>query len=526
MKNYKSILYLLFSGVCLCSTGCTDLDEEVFSEVTESTFTPTESDIASLLASTYSPLRYSMSWRSGLFDLQEEPGDIIVTPTRPNGWDDGGMYKRMHLHTWTDQEEQPNKTWDQCYKGINNANRVLMQIESGTLPVGDKKESIIAELRAVRAFWYSILCDTHGNVPIQKDFSDELPLQSSRQEVFNFVISEVNEALPHLSDQSDKTTYGRMNQWAARHLLAKMYLNAEVYTGTPQWEKCIEECDQIIQSGKFSLETNYRDLFKTDNENNTEMIFAIPYDKIYATGFYLHLKALHTLSSKIYNMEVEPYNGNAANPQFIDSYQPGDKRLQYSWLMGDQKDPSGNVLFSYRKELPSLYKTGQFDGYRIGKYEIEMGAKDALSNDYPFYRYTETLMMKAECLMRLGRPGAGPIVSSIRARAFDDPTKAQVTDDELVKDTSIRYGILDENGTISDPGDQTPVLYGRFYDELGWEFAGEIKRRTDMIRFGTFHTKSWFNHKPNSKLGKNCILFPIGYNQLHTNENLKQNPGY
>lgn len=95
--------------------------------------------------------------------------------------------------------------------------------------------------------------------------------------------------------------------------------------------------------------------------------------------------------------------------------------------------------------------------------------------------------------------------------------------EELKADTKIQYGILDENGNITDPGDRTPVELGGLYDEWGWEFAAEARRRTDMIRFGTFQTKSWFNHKP---VGNHAILFPIHLDDLNTNTNLKQNPGY
>lgn len=93
----------------------------------------------------------------------------------------------------------------------------------------------------------------------------------------------------------------------------------------------------------------------------------------------------------------------------------------------------------------------------------------------------------------------------------------------LKGDTHIQYGILDENGNIIDKGDQSPVKFGGLYDEWSWEFACEARRRIDMIRFGTFQTKSWFNHKP---IGNHAILFPIHLNDLTTNPNLDQNPGY
>lgn len=147
-----------------------------------------------------------------------------------------------------------------------------------------------------------------------------------------------------------------------------------------------------------------------------------------------------------------------------------------------------------------------------------------MSNDLPYSRYTDVLMMKAECFLRTGKSDeAAVMVTEVRQRDFDDPAKAKVTGAQLEGNTTIKYGTLDEEGNMDDPGDQTPVQYGRFLDELGWEFAAEFRCRTDMIRFGVYQTKSWYNHKPQ---GAHTILFPIGNDELGTNPNLKQNPGY
>lgn len=172
------------------------------------------------------------------------------------------------------------------------------------------------------------------------------------------------------------------------------------------------------------------------------------------------------------------------------------------------------------------------DGYRVGKYEIKVGAKSLLSNDFPYFRYTEVLLMKAECLLRLGQneTEAAHIVSQIRERAFREsahPEKATVDAAWLKGDTHINYGTLDEKGQIDDAGNTEVVELGGLYDEWGWEFAAEARRRTDMIRFGTYQKKSWFNHTPTANdLNGNSILFPIHLDHLNTNPNLQQNPGY
>jgi hypothetical protein len=145
--------------------------------------------------------------------------------------------------------------------------------------------------------------------------------------------------------------------------------------------------------------------------------------------------------------------------------------------------------------------------------------------DLPFYRYAETLMMKAEALLRTGNAGqAADIVTQVRERSFDDPAEAEITAQELQQASVINWGYW-EDGQITEPGTGPTIQYGRFLDELGWEFAMEGHRRQDMIRFGAFTTKTWMNHR-SSTSGSFARLFPLPQGALDTNPNLTQNPGY
>src|SRR5690606_10210750 len=100
-------------------------------------------------------------------------------------------------------------------------------------------------------------------------------------EVYNFIEKELKDNLVHLSKDNTPSTYGRANYWTAQSILAKLYLNAGVYTGTPQWQKAIDACNEIIHSEKFALTPTYSENFKAHNESSTEAIFAIPFDNIY-----------------------------------------------------------------------------------------------------------------------------------------------------------------------------------------------------------------------------------------------------
>jgi hypothetical protein len=509
------------------------LEEKVYSEVIEKDFIATEQDVASLLASTYSPLTFIMNWQ-GYFDLQEEPADCIITPTRPNGWDDAGTYRRMHQHKWTSEQWQPENTYLTCYSGINSANRILDQVKEDHLPTGDLKESTIAELRAVRAFWYAILIDTHGNVPFVTAFTDEIPTQASRADLFDFIVAEMTEVIPDLSEDANAMTYGRINKWAAYMILARLYLNAETYTGTAQWAKALECADKIIESQKYELAPDYSDNFKMAlNHTNKEVIFAVPYDRIYA-GFGQFAKWYPPVSRSVFGSSYQCWGGSGANPQFINAYQEGDKRLEKTWLMGPQYSKStGDLVWTCENYIPSLTcnKDGVDHssinyGYRVFKYEYNVETAWNWENDFVFFRYAETLLIKAECLLRLGRDEdeAANLVSQIRARVFDDPSKATVTANDLKADTKIKYGTLDWDNNIDDPGDRQPVVLGGLYDEYGWEFACEAQRRTHMIRFGTYHTKNWFNHT--AIADGHTKLFPIPNGEIIKNTNLKQNTGY
>lgn len=531
MKKQRiiSLVYMAL-GITIVLGSCTKLDEEVYDQVLETSFHPTEKDIPSIIGPVYTVLRAQMASWQGDFDLQEEPADIIVTPVRPNGWYDAGTYNRMHKHEWTPTQWQPQNSWNQCYSGITAANRILSQIDEGTLLITAGKDELIAELKTARAFYYSILLDNHGNVPIVTDFKDTaLPRQSTRKQVYDFVEAELLANMDKLSEQSGSTTYGRFNKWAAKATLARLYLNAEVYTGTPQWEKCAQQCTDIIDGGPYVLESNYRTNFLTDNSVSKENIFVVPYDETFATQFNLHMKTLATIHRSVLNMAAQPWGGNCAVPQFIDTYDPDDSRLKDTWLQGPQYSvTTGALVLTYGKKVPSIDNTDYFDGYRIGKYEIKVGARGALSVDYVIFRLAGVMMMKAEALLRSGHAAeAALLVSEVRERAFagTNPAKATVTGAQLQMGSSYQYGWQNVDGTISDFQGGADIPYGRMLDELGWEFAAEGQRRQQLIRFGVYSRKIWFNHRPKND-GKTRILFPIPQAELDKNPNLDQNGDY
>jgi hypothetical protein len=539
MKTNISIF--LIGIISLICVNCTSLHDNSYSLIISEEFEPTSEDLASLVGSTYVNWREALLFWNSILRVMEVSSDQSVIPGRPNGWVDGGIHRLVFEHQWSTDHDVVNNCWNHLYAGVNNCNRVLYQIESGDIPVTEGKEETIAELKVLRASYYYMLCDLYGNVPIMTKYDvpeGYVPEQSTRKDVFDFVIQEVTDNINLLSDEKGGIAYGRFNTWAAWTLLAKMYLNAEVYTGTPQWQKCIDACNEVIKSGLFELDPTQREVFVTNNENAREIIFALPFDDQYVTdwnAFDIHMQTLQPANQATYNLSSSPWGGICAVPQFIDTFDEDDQRLYDNWIQGPQYSSSGELLkctmgslsgqpLSFINEIPSIAESEEIHGFRHGKFEIAIGARVQLSNDWPLFRYADVLMMKAESLLRQGfADDAAEIVTYVRTRNFkSNPEKATVTGAQLSGGSVYDYGRRDNLAPHTNEGG-ADVQYGRMLDELGWEFNQEGRRRQDMIRFGVYTSKSWFSHTPN---GDYRTLLPIPRSQREKNPNLKQNDGY
>ncbi|RAV28212.1 RagB/SusD family nutrient uptake outer membrane protein [Sinomicrobium soli] len=495
--------------------SCTDLEETVYDQLTTDNFFKTQEDVVAAFAPAYSGYRSLVSNHQGSwYWLALNTVDETVTPVRGSAWFDGGIHTRLYLHDWTNDENTIRQTWRQMYNGVNTCNRLIYQFENAEFEVPDL-DAVIAELKVARAFWYYLLIDYFGNVPIVTEFDlpeGFLPETSSRAEVFDFIVTELRENMDLLSNEVNADTYGRWNRWNARHLLARMYLNAEVWSGEPMWEECKTLCEEIMGADKYHLEANYKAPFMADNENSGEITFAIPFDEVYTAGnnrFHVHMWTLHGLSRETFNAQTGFWGGISATPSFISSYDPDDLRIADSWLSGPQYASDGTPLYcagwrsedagkplDYTREIDDLTDAGEHQGYRLFKYEIEDGVMAAMNNDFVFFRYADIYFMLAECLYRQGdAESATVLINEVRSRAFETPEP-------------LTAGMLDDD---------------RFLDEYAWEFCQEGHRRQQLIRFGQFTTKAWSFHSPSESFR---TLFPIPREEMLANPNLKPNPGY
>lgn len=541
-------IILAISLVCaLAAASCTDLTEKVYSSLTQSSYQYSASDLRATIDACYAPMRSYIDHGS-LWAMDCTSSDEIVMPPNSTGWDDGGIYRRMHYHTWNSEQSHVNSAWGTTWQGIGLCNSLIAQFNNDELHLdAATNEKAIAEVKALRAYYYSIIVDNWGDAPLVTEPTQDLPVNATRADIYNFVVTELAENLDKLSDEVGGAQYGHFNKWAAKMLLAKMYLNAGVYVGSPEWKKAENLCDEIINSHKFALQDNFKDNFKDDDgfsQSNNEIIFTIPFDQSLAS-YSMYFFSWGAPVKGAFNTSGTPWGSGSAMgiPQFIDTYDPDDCRLADSWLMGQIREYKDGVPNSgdeilciydaidgtypplcYVNEVRSGHFTLEWEGYRMKKFEVPAGT-NGMGCDFPIFRYAEVLLMKAECMLRQGTAGAAAYVNQVRARAFKNaPAKAEVTDDDLKANSQYKYyAYAEDYAKTTTPGDQTPVEFGGLYDEYGWEFAWEMGVRTRMIRFGTYTTKNWLSHEAK---GAYTALFPIPFSAITANPNLEQNPNY
>ena len=359
----------------------------------------------------YSSMR-TLTEHSNWWDL-EETTDVCVTPVKNHGlWYDGGIYIRLHQHSWMEEDAHLNNIWNALYSGVSSANRVLYQFENSTIEMNGK-ENYIAELKVARAFYYYLLLEAFGNVPIIDRFDvpdGYLPATEPRSKVFEFVESELKNNINNLSEDV-LNTYGRFNKWNAKMLLARLYLNAEAWIGTPMYNECENLCNEIIATNKYRLDGDYSLPFSTNNELSNETMFVIPFDETKSGGqiYMWARKTLHYSQMQTFNLQATWLDGGCVGvPTFFDNYIEGDKRLEKTWRMGQQYALDGTplwtngwcgdpqMLLSYTKDVTNISGDAtMYQGYRFGKYEIKIGATGTPDNDYVIMRYAEVLMYES-----------------------------------------------------------------------------------------------------------------------------------
>lgn len=501
MKYFKNLSLLLIIGMAY--TSCTDLEvEEVESIVTESATGEFTGNGPELLNSAYNQLS-AFNNQADMYSLYVHTSDEMIPPTRGTDWGDNGVWRLLHAHTWDATHQYVLNSWNQMNSRVYLTNQVLASKD----PAPNAQQ--IAEGRFLRAFYMWHVMDLFGQVPFRNvtDGVDVNPEVYTREEAFNFMIEDLEAALPDLPVAGPSPENVTASKAAANAMLARLYLNKGVYTGTVSEDgslnvtfdpadmaKVISYCDAVTADG-YALEADYYNNFTVNAQN--EIIFASPQ----GSPENRYFMTLH------YDQNPSGWNGFTTLADFYAKFEDSDVRkgippktdgtefsgIAHGFLIGQQYSDSGTVIINSRNNQPLAFEAevpligaDTDDGIRAIKYH------PADKGHYILLRYGDVFLMKAEALLRSGdAAGALALVNELRAIRGATPL---ATLDEAA--------MLDERGR-----------------ELYWEGI----RRVDQIRFGTFTAGTW-DYKENTDPFR--VLYPIPQQALDSNPNLVQNPGY
>jgi hypothetical protein len=445
------------------------------------------------------------------FNMQE-----LTTDEAQIVWNDGTVHN-LHDMTWNNQNEFIRAMYDRIYYEISLDNEFIRNTTDAKLAANGITGSnltlahqYVAEARFLRALTYWHAIDLFGNVPFVTENDNVgifFPKQQTRAFIFNYIESELKAIEGALG--APRFSYGHADQGAAWTLLANLYLNAQVYTGTSRATDAITYANKVIAAG-YSLEPHFKNMFLADNNNSKEMIFPIESDGIHTTGYGGMTYLVHASVGGSMNPADFGINGGWAGlrvtPQYVALF----------------SDPSGKTdkraMFYTSGQTLSIADEYTFtDGYATTKFKnvTQAGAAGSdptgnfVDTDFPVFRLADVYLIYAEAVLRGGSGGdlntALNYVNLVRTRAYDGSTAGNITASQLT----------------------LPFML----DERGRELLFEGHRRTDLIRFGQFTSGTYNWQWKGGVIGGTSVgdfrnLMPIPSTDLINNPTLKQNTGY
>lgn len=450
-------------------------------------------------------------------------------------WENDAWVRAMNTNTWSDADNDATyAVYVRTLQGIAYTNEYLRQTASDRLSdrgvsseLAAKIQGFRAEARFLRAYFYWMALDVFGDVPFTTENSPfgggVNPKQASRKDVFDYCISELTALAADDSPMpAARSNYPRADKGAVLGLLARMYLNAEVYTGTPMWQEAKDACEDIFTMG-YSLCPEYADLFRGDNGENpealNEVLFGISYDaeqtQSYGGTSYLTLAAIAATdvsSTQMINGVNNGWGGIRVPYEYVEkyfnvrnadysagTYDVNDKRGRMFYIKGRSESMDG-ALYVFLNGWSCLKFNNIPHNMDQDSYLATAASKAYSDIDFPMIRLGEIYLIYAEACMNLGQANTAlPKVQDLAARAgVTAPTS--ITQEWLIEERA---------------------------RELMWEGH----RRTDLIRYGKF-TSSLFlwTYKGGSFSGQgfddHMKIFAIPASELASNPELHQNPGY
>lgn len=531
MKNYKYLLSVVVA--LLIFTGCEDtLDLEPRGEgLTESDVLSDPASYQALAAKVYAGLILGgQEGGDGNADIQGIDGGFsnylriywqhqeLSSDEALIAWDDGTI-KDFQRHTWNDGSEFLNAMYSRINFQIAQANDFLRNSSESSLDANGISEddrgpirAFVPEVRFLRAFSYYHAMDLFGSIGFQDENTDpNTPGELiTRAELFDYIESELlaieSEIAPARSNG-----YGRADQATVWMTLSKIYLNSEVYTGTPRYAEVIDYTSRVINAG-YTVDTSapYRNLFLADNDSNgsqNEFIWTLNFDGLRTqtfggTTFLTHAPVGGDMNPDEFGINAGWF-GIRTTPQFVEIFP------------GEENSSDGRELFFTRNQSKSIANESNFNqGFAIEKFRnVDVNGNpgsdatgDFVDIDFPVFRLADAYLMYAEAVVRGGGGSTTEAINFInilRQRAFQNGNN-NITASDLNLDF-----IINERGR-----------------ELYWE----THRRQDLIRFNQFTSNKVWAWKGNVQAGTTTPtfrrLFPIPARELNLNDNLVQNPGY
>lgn len=532
-NKIKSGIYIkaVFLGIVMTSCSL-DIDEtdSLITEGGSGIFNGVE-NVKSSLDNIYVNLKgldgqpSQMNTQEELYALSEVTTDELIVPTRGTDWGDNGVWRTLHTHTWGPTHLFVTQVW-------NNKNKAVLRATEIIDPLSKATADQIAQAKFLRAYNMWIVMDAFGQVPFRNptDGPTVLPTVMSRTEAYDFVVKDLEDAIPDLPasapTDADKT---RAVKATAQFLLARVKLNAAVYKGAygaNDLQDVIDLVDAIEADGYALTSSDFFKTFIGPDFTNTDVIWALSTDVGSKMWSGLHYNQGSkdntgggwngfTTLAEFYDKFEGPPNDNSIGlgqeerrgyTQTLASTNKENQGFGYGFQLGQMygfrkvsetsndsaavalKNRTGDPLI-FTKELPGLTGNNEVTGIRLLKYSPMNGA---MNSGTVIFRFADAHLMRAEAMLRKGDAGSALVeVNELRAKRANTPALTTLTESELL-------------------------------DERGRELYQEYIRRTDMIRFGAFKG-SWQFKDPGDG---HTDLFPIPASAILSNPNLVQNPGY
>ncbi len=516
MKKLKLFsVCVFFFGALSCTD---DLDTQPVNQLSlEQLLAQDPNAITGIMSKLYGSFALSGANGAGSSDISDDAGESpflrgiinledFTADGMKNRWGDDGLDQLTTTSNWDENNKFFRYLYNRAYYTIPQCNNLLGVLTSVDVP---NKEAVKSEVRFLRslAYYYLIDCFGKGVLLTEENFGSGLPEpEASRQQLFDFVESELLAIESTLPDTND---YGRANKAVGRMLLAKLYLNAEVYTGTARYADALTFISKVINEGGYTIDPNFRHMFSGDNNTSTEIIYPLIADAIvsqsYGNTTYIVNGNLNSANMTLSDYgAVDGWGGHRATKAWYGLFASSasglaaspDVRAQLFWTNGHTYEMTDYKTWA--NGYPSIKFTNKnSDGSGTPTYFS--------GTDFPLFRLADAYLMYAECVVR----GAG---GGSTTQAVD-----------YVNQIRTRAG-----ATTITPGDLTLDF---ILDERGRELNMEGHRRTDLIRYGKFTGGTYlWPWKGNSLTGASIPstyrLFPIPQKALEANPNLTQNPGY